>query len=69
MTEQIRAEQTAQGFEPCFGTDRMVLSRDWYYTNCINCSYFAHCRAIQTGKENQNIIERNIAKGKKRSKK
>lgn len=70
MTEQIRAEQIAQGFEPCFGTDRVINGiGDWYYNNCINCSHFAHCRAIQTGKEKQTIIERNIAKGKKRVKK
>lgn len=42
MTEQIRAEQTAQGYEPCFGTTRL-FQEEWVVKNCVECTYRKNC--------------------------
>ena len=47
MTEKIRAEQIQQGYEPCFGTDR-VSEKSWRIANCTGgeCCYYYMCRGI-----------------------
>lgn len=45
MTEQIRQQQIAQGFEPCFGTDR-VDDREWIEKSCVKCCYYQACEPI-----------------------
>jgi hypothetical protein len=42
VIEKIRAEQIQQGYEPCFGTDRL-FTISWMLTNCCKCCYKREC--------------------------
>jgi hypothetical protein len=42
VIEKIRAEQIQQGYEPCFGTDRL-FAISWMLTNCCKCCYKREC--------------------------